>query len=330
MPRLPQGMYPRGSAYYLRTWEGGRERRRSLGTDFTKALDAYHRIKSGQEPAATCTTIADLGERWADTYVPTRRTEKGTREALARFRRFLGRFMGHMAVDGVRSDHLREYRAWLEGIKSTKTGKRFKPSTVKHLLDDARSFFGWIEEGGHVARSPFPKGIMPKQPEKAPNPFTAEQVQTLIALEAPYGWTLRLGLASACRWNELTRLQATDLQKDGTLVVLQGKTGRLKRIPLPPDVVREIRGRVGRLIPFSPTASGSFNTQVAKRAGFPFNVHRLRATAACAWLENGMRIEVVSELLGHRSIETTRHYARLSSAAVRREVEQSWERTGLR
>jgi site-specific recombinase XerD len=41
-----------------------------------------------------------------------------------------------------------------------------------------------------------------------------------------------------------------------------------------------------------------------------------------------MRIEVVSALLGHRSIETTRHYARLSDQAVRREVEQSWKRAG--
>lgn len=328
MPRLPQGMYRRGSALYLRTWEGGRERRRSLGPDYTKALDSYHRIKSGDEVVVTPTTIAAKGEQWADTYVPMRRTEKGANEARSRFRKFLGRFMGHVAIDRVRPDHLREYRSWLEGIKSKKTGNRFKPSTVKHLLDDARSFFGWLEEGGYVARSPFPRGIMPKQPERAPNPFTEAEVEKLIALEEPYRWTIRVALASACRWGELTRLQASDLLRDGTLVVLQGKTGRVKRIPLPPDVAREILGRVGRLVPFSPSASGSFNAQVAKRAGFPFHVHRLRATAACAWLEGGMRIEVVSELLGHRSIETTRHYARLSDQAVRREVEQSWERTG--
>jgi len=197
---------------------------------------------------------------------------------------------------------------------------------VKHLLDDARSLFGWLEEGGYIVRSPFPKGIMPKQPEKVPNPYTEEELKTLLALEDPYSWTIKVALASWARWGEVTRLQAKDLQKDGTLTVSQGKTGRVKRVPVEPDMAAEIRGRVGLLVPFSPTSSGSFNREVTDRVGFKFTVHRLRATAACRALESGMRIEVVSALLGHRSIETTRHYARLSDQAVRREVEQAWER----
>lgn len=41
-------------------------------------------------------------------------------------------------------------------------------------------------------------------------------------------------------------------------------------------------------------------------------------------LESGTRIEAVAQMLGHRSIETTRHYARLSDQAVRREAEKAW------
>ena len=59
------------------------------------------------------------------------------------------------------------------------------------------------------------------------------------------------------RWNELVSVQAKDLRKDGVLVVLQPKTGRAKYIPLPPDLVREIRGRVGRLVPFDETSKSS-------------------------------------------------------------------------
>jgi integrase len=321
-------MYRRGSAFYLRSWEGGRERRRSLGTDYTKACDLYHKIKGGDDAATAPTTVAAMGERWADVYICTRRDEKGTKEARVRFRRYLGRFAGHMAIDRVRPDHVREYRTWLERQKSKKTGRLFTPCTVKHLLDDARSFFGWLEEGGYVTRSPFPRGLMPKIPEKVPNPYTEGQVEAFLALEEPYSWTIRVGLASWGRWGEVTRLQAKDLQKDGTLIVSQGKTGHVKHVPVEADMATEIRRRVGLLVPFSPTSSGSFNREVTERVGFKFTFHRLRATAGCRALESGMRIEVVSRLLGHRSIETTRHYARLSDQAVRREVERSWASAG--
>ncbi|HEV8577718.1 MAG TPA: tyrosine-type recombinase/integrase [Thermoanaerobaculia bacterium] len=56
--------------------------------------------------------------------------------------------------------------------------------------------------------------------------------------------------------------------------------------------------------------------------------HRLRHTAATRWLEAGMNLAVVQQLLGHRSIVTTQRYARLSDDAVRAEVERVWNRTG--
>ena len=94
MPLLPRGMYRRGSAFYLRSWEGGRERRRSLGTQYTKALELYHRIKGGGERATVQGTVAKLGELWIDVSVKTRRIERGVRETRSRFRRLFRRFGG--------------------------------------------------------------------------------------------------------------------------------------------------------------------------------------------------------------------------------------------
>src|SRR5216117_3286767 len=52
--------------------------------------------------------------------------------------------------------------------------------------------------------------------------------------------------------------------------------------------LQEIRGRVGRLVAFSPNSTGSFNRAVRRRSGcVVFHVHRLRHTFASRYLESG-------------------------------------------
>ena len=58
------------------------------------------------------------------------------------------------------------------------------------------------------------------------------------------------------------------------------------------------------------------------RAGYPwFSFHKLRHTAACFLLENGIALETVSALLGHSSIKVTMEfYARVRPEALRKAV----------
>jgi integrase len=230
--------------------------------------------------------------------------------------------MGHMAIESVRPDDLRAYRIWIEGQKT------YKPETVRHHLADARRFFNWLADARYLDRSPFPRGLMPRVPERRPDRLCDTEVRKLLRSPEPYRFTIRLALATGLRWGELTRAQAKDVEQ-GSLVVLAGKTGKVRRIPLPPDLLREIRRRVGRLVPFSPTSKGSFTRIVRRDSGVSgFHPHQLRHTAACRWLEQGMTLPAVQELLGHASVITTQRYSRLSDDAVRREMERVWAQTG--
>ncbi len=328
MPLLPRGMYRRGSAFYLRSWEGGRERRRSLGTEYTKALDQYHRIKGGNERTTPAGTVAQMGDRWVEVSVRTRRTERGRKEVLSRFRRLFARFAGHIPIDRLTSDTIREFRIWLEARRRGKVRMAYSAETVRHALSDIRAFLGWLIESGYLDRNPWPRRVMPRIPERPPKTLTEAETKTLVGLPYPYGWVIRIGIATGCRWGELCRLQARDLQ-NGALVVEQSKTGRVKRIPIEPELVKEIQGRVGRLVPFSGESKGSFTRVVRKLSGVErFHPHMLRHTAATRWLEAGMNLAAVKEILGHASIVTTQRYARLSDAAVRAEAERVWSRTG--
>ena len=57
----------------------------------------------------------------------------------------------------------------------------------------------------------------------------------------------------------------------------------------------------------------------ARRAGVQINCHMLRHTMATQLLNQGVRLVVIQELLGHSKVETTQRYARLVNRRVREE-----------
>ncbi len=156
----------------------------------------------------------------------------------------------------------------------------------------------------------------------------------LLALIAATG--LRRGEAAALRWRDLD-LAAGTLQVCGTLsriggklVVTEPKTAKSRRtLPLSPSVVTMLEAHRKRQAA-ERTRAGSmwvetdhvFTTESGTLVE-PHNilravmvaahdaaladvgVHTLRHSAATTWLENGVHLKAVSELLGHASIAIT-------------------------
>jgi integrase len=105
------------------------------------------------------------------------------------------------------------------------------------------------------------------------------------------------------------------------LVVSQTKSRKVRRVPLRPEMQRELHMRVGKLVPFE--NSGKFNRHVRKLSGVDrFHVHQTRHTFACQWLERDGSLASLQQILGHASVVTTQRYARLSDEHVRLEAER--------
>jgi integrase/recombinase XerD len=143
---------------------------------------------------------------------------------------------------------------------------------------------------------------------------------------------LRLGL----RRGEVARLTLDDIDWRAGELVIHGKGGREDRLPLPADVGAALaaylkRGRpmserrevfLRARAPYAPIASGTVASTVrraCRRAGIPeVGSHRLRHTTGCEMVGAGVPIVQVSQVLRHRSLQSTAIYARVDIDQLRR------------
>ena len=330
MPKLPRGMFRRKGrpGWYVRLYQGGRERWLSLGIDYAQACDKARALLAGLTVRSSGEgTVGHAAERWLDSYVRTQRSEKGQKLAAQRVRAYIEPFFGHQLVERVAREDVRAFRLWLQSRFSLSQG------SVWHVLSDVRCMFNWCEDAGLVERSPFPKRVMPRLQEVPPDRLTDEQAAQLAALEGPHGFVCRLALGTGLRWGELSRAQAVDVKRfraagsgeeQWFMEVSQTKSKRVRRVPLAPDLLREVRRMVGRLVPYAAGSPGTFALAVHKLTGIEgFHVHQMRHTFACQWLERGGSLAALQQVLGHASIVTTQRYARLTDEAVMREASRT-------
>jgi integrase len=105
------------------------------------------------------------------------------------------------------------------------------------------------------------------------------------------------------------------------LIVHRTKSGKMRRVPLSPELHAELRLRVGRFLKIH-DGSG-FAAQVRKHSGVErFHPHQMRHTFACRWLEEGRSLEALQHVLGHATILMTQRFGRLSDEHVRHEAER--------
>ncbi len=310
MPKLPRGMFRRGRSYYVRVRANYGDRWVCLGPDREEARKRHRELTSGWRPASRL-AVEDAAKQWLETYVPTKRNEKGVELAGRRVAMYLVPFFQYMRLAGVTPDDLRRYRLALEK-------KPISRQTVAHILSDARCFFRWCEDAGHITKAPVPRGLLPRIQERPPDALTPDEEAAVRSVPEPYGFIVRFGLSTGLRWGEMVRAQASHVA-NGMLVVSHTKSGKVRRVPLPPDLLEELRFKIGPLLPIR--NAWGFTEQVRRHSGVTrFHPHQLRHTFATRWAEGGGNLAALQLALGHSSIVVTQRYAKLTDEHVRAEA----------
>jgi integrase len=236
--------------------------------------------------------------------------------------------------------HIETFKVW-QRAQPGRSGPPIKTSTFRRRLGMLRMFFVRIIEWGWEdapMRVPIFFGDVPKRDEALPKFLDDATFARFMRALAVEPWLhCRVGVEllarTGMRVGELCDLEADAVTMIGDAPWLRIPVGKLhndRYVPLHPHLVEllaEYRDSYGpnpygRLLageqgPLNRHAVGRWIDRVARRAGIGHvNPHRLRHTLATQAINRGMSIEAIAALLGHRSLDMTRQYARIANRVV--------------
>jgi len=219
---------------------------------------------------------------------------------------------------------------------------RRTPSNASRLASAVRSYFRYRttcgdQVGGltavitnpvHWKLSSLPRALKPDEADRLLQFFMT------VRRSPKLGYAIaRCALDMGLRAGEIARLMIGDVDWQAGTVTLRGtKSLRQDILPLPmetgqalADYLQHERPRSsnpaifvrclgGRDQPITSMAIQKLIKRAGRRNGLiNFSAHALRHTLACRLVENGSSLKEVADVLRHRSLETTRIYAKLDT-----------------
>ena len=240
-------------------------------------------------------------------------------------------------VEKLDYDFISGYEFWLKTVR-----KCDHNSTMKYL-SNFKKIVNRCVKSGKLLRDPFVGFNMSKR-EVERDVLTEDQLKR-IAQENFTGERLALvrdiflfccytGLAYA----DIEKLKQAEIVKgsDGGLWIIakRQKTNVTPRIPLLPvalEIIDRYKDHVscrmkGMVLPvLSNQKLNSYLKAIADRCSIHFNLtfHIARHTfATTVTLSNGIPIETVSRMLGHRNLKTTQHYAKILDKKISEDMKK--------
>jgi site-specific recombinase XerD len=224
-----------------------------------------------------------------------------------------------------------DVEAWVDGMAAR------SPKTRAGRVSTVTMFYRWARREGLCECNPTADWENPKIPKGLPRPARWPSIAVALELEDDERVQLAIVLAAyaGLRRAEVARLQWHDVDVvRGVVYVECGKGGKARFAFLPPEARHLFAahdGATGFLFcaqrgggPCTPAYVGQRVRAALDRADAAASMHQLRHAWATRAVDGGTPLEVVAELAGHESVETTRIYARLSEAKVLEAAAAYW------
>ena len=224
----------------------------------------------------------------------------------------------------MRETHTTAATVTTADVEQWLSGRAWSPNTRRMAVLGLRQFFEWLQQSGRRADNPCAGLHVPRVPPVAVQTCTQSELRD--AMNRPHDriyWALRIGACTGLRRSELACLHRDQL-RDGWLTI-PGKGGRVRRIPVPPDVERHILRSPGWVFP---SCSGRhvapiyLATLMRKETGI--SPHMLRRYYATRVYQSGHDVHAVQHLLGHSSIDTTERYLGLDDTELMTAARTAW------
>jgi integrase/recombinase XerD len=224
-------------------------------------------------------------------------------------------------------------------------GSIHSPSVREQTIAAYQSLRKFLKDFSDIELPEVPDFVRLKKKKKLPKPVSEEVFWKILEIaekkKKKFPWKLAavvlMGLAGL-RANEALTVGHLSLERDSEGIVwvrVKGKGRKERRIPMPKnDYVDWLWENRQKILPLGVHYQTLYQTvqSMGKRAGDPgVTPHRLRHTYGTMLSRRGIPVQVIRELMGHSSLDTTMRYVKVADgqkveAVKKLEMQKStWE-----
>lgn len=291
-----------------------------------------------------------------DAFVTYLAVEKGlSANTLASYKRDLEKYrtylrgIGRTELPQVTEQDVTEFLAYLARGDKSAGRPALAPTSVTRSLSAVRSFHKFAVGEGALEVDVAKRVAPPKQPSRYPKALSIDEVTRLIesipdddtadVTDLRNRALVEFLYSTGARVSEVTGLDIDDVDRETNLVLLRGKGGKERIVPVGSPAMAALdawltRGRpswvrvnsgpalfinsLGRRL--SRQSAGNTLAELGERAGLSVKIspHTLRHSFGTHLIEGGADVRVVQELLGHASVTTTQIYTMITAENMRR------------
>lgn len=314
-------------------------------TGTTDALEKYLRAKGFIK---STTKTASAAERYLEAYAHYLETVRGSAASTVQQNCYTAaEFLNHLKIEQhperLKTLTLSDLEAFVKAISN-----RCSRATLRSIAGRLRSFLQFLVVKGEIPQGPNREIDTPRvyREEQLPRALPWETVQAFLksidcsGLVGLRDYTMFFLMAIyGLRAGDVAALTLDDIHwRTRKISISQGKTGTVLELPLtdavgdvlhrylkrvtPPDPFRQLFLRMRAPIGLLKTSALSTRFRLwARRSGLDLSVrgacHRIRHSYAVFLLRNGTQVKTIGDILGHRTLESTWTYLRLSPEDLR-------------
>jgi site-specific recombinase XerD len=234
-------------------------------------------------------------------------------------------------------------------------GRAVSPATRARRRASLRSFFDWGVTVGHLETNPADRLPKVKVAEQQPRAIADKDLGKVLAVIRDKRDALLFNLLAdtGLRVSEALSIRLSDIRLHANQVTVVGKGNRERTVYMNkcrsltllkqflkangwlakdqetivedgllfrPIEAKQRHGLPGQPIHYS-VVQKSWKRYCAAAGAGDLTIHQLRHTHATQLINDGVRVEVVQKILGHRNLQTTQRYASVSDETVRKALE---------
>ena len=293
----------------------------------TLELSLYSYEISGK----TSETSEDDSQMLIDSFISAKNIEGCSDKSLKYYRDTIESMVVGIGknVRRIQTDDLRKY---LTDYQEKRKSSRVTIDNIRRILS---SFFSWLEDEDHILKSPIRRIHKVKTPTNIKETYTDEEIEKMrdSCTEQRDLAIIDMLASTGMRIGEMVLLNKEDINFNERECIVFGKGDKERVVYFDARTKIHLQQYIDNRIdddpalfvslkaPFSRIKIGGIESRL-RNIGKALNIdkvhpHKFRRTLATIAIDKGMPIEQLQQLLGHKRIDTTLHYAMVKQSNVK-------------